>query len=891
MKLGYQGEENCYSYQVIKKYLDNNLYNKGFSSFESVFEALHYEEIDFAVIPIENSLGGCIFVNYDLFYKYNIKIHSEFHHEIKHSLYSLNPNKDNLKSVISHPQALQQCHNNIKKHNLKPEEFWDTSASLNEVVRRNDLTLGCIAPPNLGSKFNLFELEKNFNDQEKNITRFYLVSLKKRNLLHQNILLENLVATKNKFSGYFISKNKIGILNECLEEFKNNNYNLTKIESRPYLGKDRDVFSYIFYLEGVIEKQVENINGFELFGLYPLLNYNNYIQPSIGKLKVGIIGFGRFGQFIGEEMVNYGFDVYATSRTNYFNEAKKINITFLEREKFQEEMKKSFHVIILATSILSFESVLNSYPKELWENKLVVDVLSVKSFPYKVLEEYLPENDILLTHPMFGPDSAKSSGWNNKNFVYWSLKKSENKIDILTEFLEFWKFQGCNMIEMEPEEHDRLTANSQFLTHFIGRTLELLNCENTLVDTDGYKSLIKIKEHSINDSWDLFSALSKFNPKTYDTISKLKYQLFSLEEKLLPSNGNKIKSSSTSEMFSKIAQMKENNIDVINSAIGVPSWYPEIDYNLLNLSSAYTTSQGNNDLLLNLVKYYKKNHNLEIKKENLVIVSGGKPGIYLTLNLITKTSSKWLLPKPYWTSYPDMISLLNGETIFLESENCYLFSLEDVENNFKNELVNGIIICNPNNPTGYVYPEDFLENLVNICKKYEKYLIVDEVYLPLTNRNTLYSKDYSKMVVISSFAKYWALPGWRVGWVLANDEIIKNLTKIQSTILTCAPNGSQMICNHLLNTNFRPDLNILDKSKAKLFEHFKHQGWNLKFSKEASMYLFPVNKEINIEEYVDNLLSKGLAVMKGSAFGVPNGIRITLPNDESKLEKILNILK
>ena len=57
------------------------------------------------------------------------------------------------------------------------------------------------------------------------------------------------------------------------------------------------------------------------------------------------------------------------------------------------------------------------------------------------------------------------------------------------------------------------------------------------------------------------------------------------------------------------------------------------------------------------------------------------------------------------------------------------------------------------------------------------------------------------------------------------------------------------------------------------------------------MYLFRVNEKINIEEFVDNLLSKGLAVMKGSAFGEPNGIRITLPNDESKLEKILNILK
>ena len=153
MKIGFQGEENCYSYQVLKKYLSVDLENKGYTSFEQVFEALYFEEIDFALIPIENSLGGCIFVNYDLFYKYNIKIHSEFHHEIRHSLYGLTSNIKDLSIVISHPQALQQCSNNIQKYKLKPIEFWDTAGSVKEIIGTNDFSIGCIAPPNLDNGF------------------------------------------------------------------------------------------------------------------------------------------------------------------------------------------------------------------------------------------------------------------------------------------------------------------------------------------------------------------------------------------------------------------------------------------------------------------------------------------------------------------------------------------------------------------------------------------------------------------------------------------------------------------------------------------------------------------------------------------------------------------
>lgn len=900
MNIGYQGEKNCYSYQVVKKYLNENKAH-GYNNFELVFDALENQEVDYAVLPIENSLGGCIFVNFDFFYKYDIIIHCEFHHNINHSLYSLSSNINEIKTVISHPQALQQCINNIKNNDLTPIDFWDTTGSLNELLEKKDNTLAAIAPPGLKEEFGVNELITNFNDQENNITRFYLISLKKRELEYQEIVKVNTNIVKNKFSGYIIAKDQVGILSDYLDKFKNNNYNLTKIESRPYLGQDRKVFSYIFYLEGVIKNLIskkqfsKKIDGFKHFGQFPLLEITDKkLENKERKTSIAIIGFGRFGQFIGEQMINFGFNVYATSRTDYTELAKELGIIFLDKESFLSlNMKQPFDIVIIATSILSFEKVLKSYPYNFWENKLLVDVLSVKLYPQEIINEYLKyiNCSILLTHPMFGPDSAKSfcfeNAWNNKNFVYWKEKIINN--NLVDEFLSFWDYQGCNMIEMSPDKHDKLTANSQFLTHFIGRTLELLNCQNTEVDTDGYKSLVTIKNHSINDSWDLFYALAKYNPKSIDTINKLKYQLNKLETRLFP---NEIKESKTGIVFSKILKLNKGLSEddekyVINSAIGVPTWYPKLEY-----SSAYSKAKGNNILLDKLVDYYQ-NQDLDISIDNLLIVPGAKPGIYLPLKLLTSIGSKWLIPIPYWTSYPDMVESVNGKSILLESnvENNWEIDLDIIENNYKSELINGIILCNPNNPTGLLYSETFISKLVELSRRYNKYIIADEVYLPLTSRNTIYKNNYENIIVISSFSKYWAVPGWRVGWILSNKNIINKLVKIQSTIFTCAPTASQEVCIKLLQDKFKPDLSVLEKAKVRLRNIFIEKGWDVPENKELSMYLFPVNNNINMDSYIEKLLDKGLGVISGEAFGYRNAIRITLPNSEKVLIKMENIIR
>jgi len=190
---------------------------------------------------------------------------------------------------------------------------------------------------------------------------------------------------------------------------------------------------------------------------------------------------------------------------------------------------------------------------------LVVDVLSVKEHARKVLLEHLPpECDILCTHPMFGPDSGKD-GWHGLNFVYEKTridrvvldpeqKKRSRKdnntdafvdstgkyhsvhedseahvegMDRIERFLSIWEEEGCRMVPMSCHDHDAYAANSQFITHLVGRVLGNQGLAETPIDTSGFQSVLKLVDSTTADSFDLFYGLYKYNQNSAETIKHL----------------------------------------------------------------------------------------------------------------------------------------------------------------------------------------------------------------------------------------------------------------------------------------------------------------------------------------------------------------------------------
>lgn len=251
------------------------------------------------------------------------------------------------------------------------------------------------------------------------------------------------------------------------------------------------------------------------------------------QMTIGIVGFGNFGQFLAERLVQAGHKVLATSRTDHSAAADALGVSFSrDPDDFCESHPD---VVILATSITSMEAVLRSLPlQRLRRSTLFVDVLSVKEFPRRLMLHVLPPQfDVLCTHPMFGPDSGKGS-WAGLNFMFEKVRigSSERCQQRLQALLQFFEGQGCNMKEMTCGKHDALASRTQFVTHTIGRVLGAMELEATDIDTRGYESLQHLVDNTAHDSFELYYGLFMYNQNATEELARLE-QCFDLVKKQL----------------------------------------------------------------------------------------------------------------------------------------------------------------------------------------------------------------------------------------------------------------------------------------------------------------------------------------------------------------------
>jgi len=331
-------------------------------------------------------------------------------------------------------------------------------------------------------------------------------------------------------------------------------------------------------------------------------------------LTIGVIGFGRFGQFIAKSFAKYAGRVVVTSRSDYTKIAEEMGVTYIPLSNPKAFFDENLDVVVYATSILSFDDTihnLSSYLKakveEDGEGPLIVDVLSVKEHPRELLLKSLPrECDILCTHPMFGPDSGKS-GWHGLTFVYertrihgvvldpdtqaeqsfHQLSESEKDplgsertfldaeglrhtiheesdayaegMDRMERFLSIWEEEGCRMVPMSCKDHDEFAANSQFITHLMGRILGAQGLKRTPIDTKGFESVLQLVETTTADSFELFYGLYKYNRNSMDTVMNLRQSLEDVIKELqrMESDHELRRSKSTTEI--KKAVTKSDN--------------------------------------------------------------------------------------------------------------------------------------------------------------------------------------------------------------------------------------------------------------------------------------------------------------------------------------------
>ena len=235
--------------------------------------------------------------------------------------------------------------------------------------------------------------------------------------------------------------------------------------------------------------------------------------------SVGIIGFGRFGKVLAN-ILQKGFYIkaYDLNPNDGFHGVEFTDLKSVLKEK----------VVFISVPIRHFESVILEISSKLNDGTTIIDVCSVKKHPVDIMEANLPDNvGIIATHPMFGPDSFRSN-----NRLKMMMSETKDIYDQFNFWRRFFSDQGIHIIEMSADQHDRMAAQTQGVTHFLGRMLKEYGIRKTSMDTQGFCDLLDLVDQTCNDTWELYTDLQRYNPFTEDMIDKLKLAMESLDNRL-----------------------------------------------------------------------------------------------------------------------------------------------------------------------------------------------------------------------------------------------------------------------------------------------------------------------------------------------------------------------
>ncbi|MGE9516589.1 MAG: pyridoxal phosphate-dependent aminotransferase [Solitalea-like symbiont of Tyrophagus putrescentiae] len=373
--------------------------------------------------------------------------------------------------------------------------------------------------------------------------------------------------------------------------------------------------------------------------------------------------------------------------------------------------------------------------------------------------------------------------------------------------------------------------------------------------------------------------------------------------------------SATLLMAKKSRELKAQGKNIITLSLGEPDFSPPkhiqqaaIDAINANQYNSYPPVSGYEALRVAICNKLKRENDLNYSPNQIIVTNGVKHALINIIMALINEGDEVIIPTPYWVTYSEQVTFAGGKNIFVNTtlENNFKITPEQLENaiSSKTKL---FMFSSPCNPTGAVYSKHELRLLADVFKKYPHvYIASDEIYEHINyvnkHESIAWFKDiFDQVIVLNGFSKAFAMPGWRVGYLAANDEISKACEKIQGQMTSGVASIMQMGALAALSTKS----NDVEEMKN-IFLRRRNIAYDILTTipkielalPDGAFYLFLKvsdyfnDKITNADDLsLDILDSMNIAVVSGKSFGAPEYIRLSYATSEDLLVEGLNRLK
>jgi aspartate aminotransferase len=342
--------------------------------------------------------------------------------------------------------------------------------------------------------------------------------------------------------------------------------------------------------------------------------------------------------------------------------------------------------------------------------------------------------------------------------------------------------------------------------------------------------------------------------------------------------------------------LREKGEPVINMGIGEPKNKTPISAILSSAAHLtagdvkYTPPDGTPSLKKAIIRYMEENYDKVAAPENIIISAGAKQSLYNVLYTLVNPQDEVIILAPYWVSYPEMVKMVYGRPVIITPEDgSFHPRMEEIERAVSS-YTKAIIVNSPNNPSGIVFSEQFIAQIVDFCEKKHIYLIMDDIYhrlvfdgkrAPRAYQYTNKDLESSMVIVVNGISKLYGMTGFRIGWVVASRKLVEVMTNVQAQTTSCTSLILQAAAEGALN-----GLQSVVESLRLTFENNRNvtmqelRSFNgLRVTKpEGAFYCLPdfraySNNSVELSQF---LLKKALVVtVPGKEFGMEGHLRLS----------------